>query len=83
MDEQSKQGDRKKVDIEGDIVNHFAKIKGLCDSASALINKAGQSNEDDISQVNELVDEIQYALEDIRDLLFELEDSLGELNDNE
>ncbi|MBM4135923.1 MAG: hypothetical protein FJ241_03735 [Nitrospira sp.] len=83
MEEQSRQENRKKVDIEGDIINHFSKVKGLCDSVSALINKGGQSTEDDITKANEITDEIQYALEDIRDLLFELEDNLAGFSGDE
>jgi hypothetical protein len=78
MKEQINQGKRSKLDIENKIVEHFTKIKSLCDSGISSINKEGKSDFQDISNTNKLTDSIFQEIENIRDLLFELEDFLSE-----
>jgi len=73
---QAKEDKKKRMDIEGDIIKHLSEIKSLSDSGASLIDKGGRSNEDDISKAFDLSDQIFEKLDVIRDLLFELEDTL-------
>jgi predicted house-cleaning noncanonical NTP pyrophosphatase (MazG superfamily) len=72
---QKKPGEKTKVDIETDIVNRFSKVKETCDSCIALINKEGKSPSLDITQTDDLIYQMQDELDEIRDLLFDMEES--------
>lgn len=78
MEEQSEEIKRGRIDVEKDIINNLSKIKECCDSITSILNKEGKSDTDDISQANELVDEMDQVLQDILSLMFELEDTLEE-----
>lgn len=76
MEEQSEETKRGRIDVEKEIINNLSKIKGCCDSITSILNKEGKSDEDDISQANELADEMDSALQETLSLMFELEDTL-------
>ncbi|MEW6214928.1 MAG: hypothetical protein AB1478_06975 [Nitrospirota bacterium] len=75
MEEQSKQEKKEKINIKGDIINHFSKIKSLSDSGVSLMNKVEEFDENDISKAFDITDEIQEECEEIVGLLFELRES--------
>jgi hypothetical protein len=74
MDNQSNQKQDGNADIEKNIVDNFIIIKGLSDSGIALINKEGKCTKDDLSKVSDITDQIFDNFDQLRDLLFELED---------
>lgn len=65
-----------KIDIEEKIVSHFTMIKNLCEDGISITGKKGNSTAADISRASQLTDQIFRLNENIRDLLFELEDTL-------
>ena len=71
---------RQMKEVEKEIIDHFSKIKSFCDSGISKITtpEESQITEDSvmekISSVEELGLTIQDELEEIRDLLYELED---------
>lgn len=65
---------RKKTEIQGDIVGHFSEIRNVCDTGVALTKEI--SNLDDAENISALIDKIFEKIEEVRDLLFEIEDTL-------
>jgi len=76
MEEQSEEIKRGRIDVEKDIINNLSKIKECCDLITSILTKEEKSDEDDISEANELVDEMDQVLQEILSLMFELEDTL-------
>jgi hypothetical protein len=74
MEEQEKQAENKKLEIEGAVFDHFSKIKNFSETGISMINKAGKSNMKDIEEANKMADMIFREIDIIRDLLFDLED---------
>lgn len=70
MDEGSRRG---KVDVERDIISFLNKIKSHSDEAVSVIDKAGESVADDSNKVFELTELIQQELEEIRELVYEID----------
>jgi hypothetical protein len=61
-----------KIAIEKNIIDHYANIKDLIDSAVSALNKSGEYSEDEFTEFFEMTEQIQEQLEEVRDLLGEL-----------
>lgn len=70
----TKKSKRTKKDLEEEIIKEFNVIKELCDNGISVINKDGKANSSDIRQTEDVTYDIQDKLDDIRDLLFDLEE---------
>jgi hypothetical protein len=74
MEEQEKQAENKKLEIEGAVFDHFSKIKSFSETGISMINKSGKSNMKDIKEANKMADMMFREIDIIKDLLFDLED---------
>jgi hypothetical protein len=70
------EGDKKQAlaDSKKNIIDHFSKIKELCDSGIAQIDNAGKSSAPDVETVSATLDTIFGEIDTLRDLLFEFEE---------
>jgi|GEM_PF-6806585 gas vesicle protein len=71
-----KKSKKTKKEIEAEIVKEFNVIKELCDNGVNAISKNGRSSSSDIRQTEDVTYDIQDKLDDIRDLLFDLEEAV-------
>lgn len=65
---------RKKAEFQGDIVKRFSEIQDICNEGVTLTK--GMSNLDDAASLSNLSDKIFEKIDEIKDLLFEFEETL-------
>ena len=65
---------RKKAEIQGDIIKRFSEIQDICNEGVTLTK--GMSKLDDAAGLSNLSDKIFEKIDEIKDFLFDFEETL-------
>ncbi len=70
---------RKKSDLQSEIINCFSEIENLCEEVITQTKEIADI--EDTANISETADKIFEKIDEIRDLLFELEETFEEYED--